>query len=155
MDRQDGRKLSKTALEERWRIIIRMKENGGSPTEIAAATGCSRQTIYPLWNKWKKSRNLGGHGFVQRAARHGFILALCGCRGKAQGDISGNRAHDIFLGRGIPSPFRGVLKNPAFGRAFLIPHAAKTYKNRLQKPKAYWEGGIPGGSLTQKIWQTL
>jgi transposase len=57
MDKQDGRKLSKTALEERRRIIIRMKENGGSPTEIVAATGCSRQTIYPLWNKWKKSRN--------------------------------------------------------------------------------------------------
>jgi transposase len=57
MEKQDGRKLSKTALEERRRIIIRMKENGSSPTEIVAATGCSRQTIYPLWNKWKKSKN--------------------------------------------------------------------------------------------------
>jgi transposase len=57
MERQDGRKLGKEALEERRRIIIRMKENGGSPTEIVAATGCSRQVIYPLWNKWKKSRN--------------------------------------------------------------------------------------------------
>jgi DNA invertase Pin-like site-specific DNA recombinase len=54
MEKQDGRKLGKTALEERRRIIVRMKENGSSPTEIAAATGCSRQTIYPLWNKWKK-----------------------------------------------------------------------------------------------------
>jgi transposase len=57
MEKQDGRKLSKTALEERRRIIIRMKENGASPSEIVAATGCSRQTIYPLWNKWKKSKN--------------------------------------------------------------------------------------------------
>jgi transposase len=57
MEKQDGRKLSKTALEERRRIIIRMKENGSSPTEITAATGCSRQVIYPLWNKRKKSKN--------------------------------------------------------------------------------------------------
>jgi transposase len=57
MEKQDGRKLSKTALEERRRIIIRMKENGSSPTEIVAAAGCSRQAIYPLWNIWKKSKN--------------------------------------------------------------------------------------------------
>jgi transposase len=56
MEKQDGRKLSKTALEERRRIIIRMKENGGSPSEIVAATGCSRQTIYSLWNKWRRSK---------------------------------------------------------------------------------------------------
>jgi DNA invertase Pin-like site-specific DNA recombinase len=57
MEKQDGRKLSKTALEERRRIIIRMKENGSSPSEITAATGCSRQSIYPLWNTWKKSKS--------------------------------------------------------------------------------------------------
>jgi DNA invertase Pin-like site-specific DNA recombinase len=45
MEKQDGRKLSKTALEERRRIIIRMKENGSSPTETAAAAGCSRQAL--------------------------------------------------------------------------------------------------------------
>ncbi|MDR2477741.1 MAG: helix-turn-helix domain-containing protein [Treponema sp.] len=55
MEKHDGRKLSKTALEER-RMIIRMKENGSSPSEIAAATGCSRQAIYPLWKDWKKSK---------------------------------------------------------------------------------------------------
>jgi transposase len=57
MESQDGRKLSQTALEERRRIIIRMKGNGSSPREIVAATGCSRQTIYSLWNKWEKSKN--------------------------------------------------------------------------------------------------
>jgi transposase len=57
MEKQDGRKLGKTALEERRRVIIRMKENGSSPSEIVAATGCSRQVIYPLWNNWKKSKN--------------------------------------------------------------------------------------------------
>jgi transposase len=57
MEKQDGRKLGKTALEERRRIIIRMKENGSSPAEITAATGCSRQTIYPLWNKRTRSKN--------------------------------------------------------------------------------------------------
>jgi transposase len=56
MKKQDGRKLSKTALEERRRIIIRMKENGHSPTEIVAATGCSRQAIYPLWKNWRRSK---------------------------------------------------------------------------------------------------
>ncbi|MDR0382907.1 MAG: hypothetical protein LBH50_02860 [Spirochaetaceae bacterium] len=57
MKKQDGRKLGKTALEERRRIIIRMKENGSGPSEIAAAAGCSRQSVYPLWNKWKKSKS--------------------------------------------------------------------------------------------------
>jgi hypothetical protein len=38
-------------LEERRRIIIRMKENGSSPTEITAAAGSSRKKIYPLLNK--------------------------------------------------------------------------------------------------------
>jgi transposase len=33
-----------------------MKENGYGPTEIVQATGCSRQSIYPLWNKWQNSK---------------------------------------------------------------------------------------------------
>lgn len=57
MEKKDGRSLSKSALEERRRIIIRMKERGSSPSEIVAATGCSRQAIYPLWNQWKKSKS--------------------------------------------------------------------------------------------------
>ncbi|MDR1301201.1 MAG: winged helix-turn-helix domain-containing protein [Treponema sp.] len=57
MEKQDGRKLSKTALEERRRTIIRMKENGCRPSEIVATTGCSRQAIYLLWNDLKKTKN--------------------------------------------------------------------------------------------------
>ncbi|MDR1030436.1 MAG: transposase [Treponema sp.] len=57
MEKQDGRKLSKTALEERRSTIIRMKENGCSPSEIVATTGCSRQAIYLLWNDLKKTKN--------------------------------------------------------------------------------------------------
>ena len=69
MEKQDGRKLSKTALEERRRIIIRMKENGSTPSEITAATGCSRQAIYPLWNRWKKSKNKEKTIAVKRCGR--------------------------------------------------------------------------------------
>ena len=56
MKKQDGRKLSNTALEARRRIIIRMKENGSSPAEIVIATSCSRQAIYPLWKNRRKSK---------------------------------------------------------------------------------------------------
>ena len=52
MEKKDGRKLSKEALEERRRTIIRMKENGSSEREIRTATGCCRQVIYTLWNNW-------------------------------------------------------------------------------------------------------
>jgi transposase len=69
MEKQDGRKLNKTALEERRRIIIRMKENGSGAAEIAAATGCSRQAIYPLWNKWKNSKNKGKIIAVKKCGR--------------------------------------------------------------------------------------
>jgi DNA invertase Pin-like site-specific DNA recombinase len=34
-----------------------MKERGSSPSEIVAATSCSRQAIYPLWNQWKKNKS--------------------------------------------------------------------------------------------------
>jgi transposase len=60
-------KASNTTLEERRRIIIRMKENGGGPAEIAAAAGCSGQTIYPLWNSWKRSRNKAQEKEIQKA----------------------------------------------------------------------------------------
>jgi transposase len=54
MKKQDGRKLDRNALEERRRTIIRMKESGASENEILAATGCSRQVIYKLWNQWRE-----------------------------------------------------------------------------------------------------
>jgi transposase len=56
MEQEDGRALTVSALEERRRIIIRMKESGYSEQEIVAATGCSRQVIYPLWNKYKRDK---------------------------------------------------------------------------------------------------
>jgi transposase len=33
-----------------------MKKNGYRPAEIVQATGCSRQSIYPLWNKWQNRK---------------------------------------------------------------------------------------------------
>jgi transposase len=71
MEKKDGRSLTKTALEERRRTIIRMKENGSSPTEIVAATGCSRKTIYPLFERWKKSKSKDKEKTVITAGQRG------------------------------------------------------------------------------------
>jgi transposase len=57
MEQEDGRALTVSALEERRRIIIRMKERGYSEREIVAATGCSRQVIYPLWERYKQEKD--------------------------------------------------------------------------------------------------
>ena len=57
MEQIEGRALTASALEERRRIIIRMKESGYREDEIVAATGCSRQAIYPLWNKYKRCKD--------------------------------------------------------------------------------------------------
>jgi transposase len=60
-----------------------MKENGSNPTEIVAATGCSRQTIYPLWNKWKKSKNKAKTIAVKKCGRPlGYGRALTGIQEK-------------------------------------------------------------------------
>jgi len=61
MEQEDGRALTASALEERRRIIIRMKEGGYSEQEIVAATGCSRQVIYPLWEKYKRDKDMVFH----------------------------------------------------------------------------------------------
>jgi transposase len=57
MENKDGRNIGDSALEERHATIIRMKENGFTEKQIIAATGCSRQAIYLLWNKWKKGKS--------------------------------------------------------------------------------------------------
>jgi hypothetical protein len=41
MERIDGQSLSADALEERRKIIVRMKKAGSKLKEIAAATGCA------------------------------------------------------------------------------------------------------------------
>jgi len=56
METQDGRSLDKTALEERRRTIIRMKENGISVYNISTAVGCSRQVVYNLWEDWQNCK---------------------------------------------------------------------------------------------------
>ncbi|MHB9294182.1 hypothetical protein Holit_03309 [Hollandina sp. SP2] len=61
--------LSKEALEEQRTIIIPMKENGNSPPELGAPTGCSHQALYPSWNNWKKSSNKETSIEVQRYGR--------------------------------------------------------------------------------------
>ena len=53
----DGRALTKAALEERQRTIIRMKKKGKSAKEISFAVGCSIKTVYSLWERYKKCKN--------------------------------------------------------------------------------------------------
>jgi len=57
MKQIDGRALSASALEERRRIIIKLKENGATEKQITAAVGCSKQVIYKLWAKWLACKN--------------------------------------------------------------------------------------------------
>jgi transposase len=57
MKKIDGRALSASALEERRRIIIRMKMNGYTEKQIMDATGCSKQVVYKLWAMWTVCKN--------------------------------------------------------------------------------------------------
>jgi len=57
MDKIDGRALTKKALEERQRTIIRMLKDGKTAKEISTATGCSIKTVYSLRDRYKKCRN--------------------------------------------------------------------------------------------------
>jgi transposase len=56
MNKEDGRKLEKAALEERRKTIIRRKISGVSVQEIADAVGCCRAVIYNLWYSWIQCR---------------------------------------------------------------------------------------------------
>jgi transposase len=53
MEREDGRALSREALEERRKTIVRMKKAGASPCAIMEAACCARSTIYLVWNRWE------------------------------------------------------------------------------------------------------
>ena len=55
MEKEDGRKLSATALEERRKTIVRMWRAGKSVAEIREATSASYDTVYRIWNKWKEA----------------------------------------------------------------------------------------------------
>ena len=57
MKQIDGRSLSASALEERRRIIIKLKENGSTEKQITSAVGRSKQVIYKLWTKWLMCKN--------------------------------------------------------------------------------------------------
>jgi transposase len=56
MNAIDGRRLSDGELEERRKVIIRMKESGAMEKQIVAAAGCSKQVIYKLWAKWRECK---------------------------------------------------------------------------------------------------
>jgi len=50
MEKEDGRKLSATALEERRKTIVRMWRAGKSVAEIREATSASCDTVYRIWD---------------------------------------------------------------------------------------------------------
>jgi transposase len=71
MEREDGRKLSKEALEERRKVVIRMWKAGKKVPEIMEASGVCYTTVYSIWKKFqaegRKSITAGirGHKFGQ------------------------------------------------------------------------------------------
>lgn len=53
MERADGRILGRDALEERRKIIVRMKEAGKTYTEVSVATGASVSAAYRVWKRYE------------------------------------------------------------------------------------------------------
>jgi len=53
----DGRALTKEALAERQKLIIKMIKNGNTAKEISILTGCSLNTVYSLWNRYNQCTN--------------------------------------------------------------------------------------------------
>ena len=53
MNKDDGRKLSAAALEERRKTIIRMRRAGKKVHEIMEATGASYFSVYTNWKEWQ------------------------------------------------------------------------------------------------------
>ncbi len=54
MDREDGRRLSAAAQEERRKSIIRMKKQGKPVGRIAEDLGLSRGTVYNAWRRYQE-----------------------------------------------------------------------------------------------------
>jgi transposase len=53
MDREDGRKLPREALEERRKVIIRMWKANSKVQDIMAATGACYGSVYNIWRDYK------------------------------------------------------------------------------------------------------
>ena len=53
MRNEDGRKLSREALEERRKIVIRMWKAGKKVPEIMQATGACYTSVYSIWRKYQ------------------------------------------------------------------------------------------------------
>ncbi len=74
MEREDGRKLTREALEERRKTLIRMWKAGNTPAEMMAATGACLSTIHQVWRKYqvegKKSIAVHARGHKMGDGRH-------------------------------------------------------------------------------------
>jgi len=53
MEREDGRRLTREALEERRKVIIRMWKAGKKVPEIMDATGSCYTTVYTIWRRYQ------------------------------------------------------------------------------------------------------
>ena len=55
MNKEDGRSLPAAALEERRKVIIRMKKAGSRVCDIMEATGASYFAVYSGWKNWQEN----------------------------------------------------------------------------------------------------
>jgi transposase len=57
MDREDGRKIPREALEERRKVVVRMWKARCKVPEIMAATGACYTSVYLIWRQYQAKGN--------------------------------------------------------------------------------------------------
>jgi len=67
MEREDGRKLTREALEERRKTVILRWKAENKPSEIMDATGACLSTIHQIWRKYQAE---GKKSIAVRARGH-------------------------------------------------------------------------------------
>jgi len=77
MKREDGRKLSKDALEERRKIIVRMRKRGKTLREIQETVQLSRTTICKTLKNYREHGHKAYAG-KKRGRRMGALRHLPG-----------------------------------------------------------------------------
>jgi len=55
MDKEDGRKIPREALEERRKVVVRMWKAKCKVPDIIAATGASYTSIYLIWRQYQEN----------------------------------------------------------------------------------------------------
>jgi len=74
MDKEDGRKIPREALEERRKVVVRMWKANCKVPDIIAATGASYTSVYLIWRQYqengKKSIAVRPRGHKHGDGRH-------------------------------------------------------------------------------------